>query len=440
MTYKVALISLGCAKNLVNSEQMLCLLADAGLEVVPQAEGADAAIVNTCGFIDSAKMEAIDTILALGEMKEQGLLGKIIVTGCLSQRYKEQLLEEMPEIDAIVGTGSYAEIVGILQETMKGESKITAFGDIDAPVDEIGRVISTGGAYAYIKIAEGCDNRCSYCVIPSLRGKFRSRTMENIIDEAQALAVMGIKELIVVAQDITRYGIDLYGKRSLAELLEKLCEIEGFKWIRLHYLYPDEVDDSLIDVMAEHDKILNYLDIPIQHINDGVLKLMNRRGTGEEIRALFTKLRERLPGLVLRTSLITGLPGDGEEEYEELCNFLREFKIERAGVFPYSPEEGTPAAEMDRVDEEVASRRAEKIMDLQYEIMADFNESRIDTVTEVLCEGYDEELDCYYGRSYAESPDIDGRILFTGDDIEVDGFYRVHITDEDDGELGGRKI
>lgn len=440
MTYKVAIISLGCAKNLVNSEQMLCLLSDAGMEIVPQAEGADAAIVNTCGFIDSAKMEAIDTILALGEMKEQGKLSRIIVTGCLSERYKEQLLEEMPEIDAVVGTGSYAEIVGILKETLKGDSKITAFGDIDAPVDEIGRVISTGGAYAYIKIAEGCDNRCSYCVIPYLRGKFRSRTMENIIEEAKALAEMGIKELIVVAQDITRYGIDLYGKRILAELLEKLCEIEGFKWIRLHYLYPDEIDDELIDVIARNDKILKYLDIPIQHISDRILKLMNRRGTGDEIRELFTKLRERIPGVVLRTSLITGLPGEGEAEYGELCEFLREYRIERAGVFPYSPEEGTPAATMERVDEDTAVSRAEKIMELQYEVMADFDATRIGTETEVLCEGYDEDMDCYFGRSYAESPDIDGRILFTGDDISIDGFYKVKITDEDDGELAGRKI
>jgi len=438
MSFKVALISLGCAKNLVNSEQMLCLLADAGFEIAAEAEGADAAIVNTCGFIDSAKMEAIENILSLGELKNNGRLKKIIVTGCLSERYRTELLEEMPEIDAVVGTGSYGEIVNILNTVMTQDESVEAYGDIDAPVDEIGRIISTGSSWAYIKIAEGCDNRCSYCVIPSLRGKFRSRPMENILEEAKALAQMGIKELIVVAQDITRYGIDIYGEVSLAKLLEELCKIDGFQWIRLHYLYPDEITDELIEVIAANDKILKYLDIPIQHINDKILKLMNRRGTGEEIRVLFKKLREKMPDIVLRTSLITGLPGEGEDEFEELCTFLKEAKIQRAGVFPYSPEEGTPAAEMDRVDEDTSARRAELVMDIQYGIMAEFNESRLGKTEKVLCEGFDEELELYYGRSYAESPDIDGRVLFIGTDVEFDKFYDVLIEDEIDGELFGK--
>jgi len=440
MSVKVSIISLGCAKNLVNSEQMLCLLDEAGFEIVPGPEGADAAIVNTCGFIDSAKMEAIENILSLGELKNSRLLGKIIVAGCLSERYREQLLSEMPEIDAVVGVGSYSEIVDILKKTLASDKKVSVFGDIDAPVDETGRIITTGSAWAYIKIAEGCDNRCSYCVIPSLRGKYRSRPMENIISEAKAMAESGIKELIVVAQDITRYGTDLYGKRSLAELLEKLCAIDGFEWIRLHYLYPDEIDDKLIGVIAREDKILKYLDIPIQHINDNILKLMNRRGTGEEIRALFTRLRREIPNVVLRTSIITGLPGEGEKEFEELCEFLRWAKIERAGVFSYSPEEGTPAASMARVSEDISAYRAELVMRIQGEVMDAFNLGRIGKTERVLCEGYDAESGCLYGRSFAESPDIDGRVLFTGADGAEGEFFSVKLTGETDGDMTGAAV
>lgn len=440
MANKVALLSLGCAKNLINSEQMLCLLADAGFEIVPSAEEADAAIVNTCGFIDSAKMEAIENILSLGQLKKVGDLKKIIVTGCLSERYKDQLLEEMPEIDAIIGTGNYAEIVEVLEQAFESDRQISRYGDINAPVDEVGRIVITGGSWAYIKIAEGCDNRCAYCVIPSLRGKFRSRPMENILEEARALAETGIKELIVVAQDITRYGTDLYGKRQLASLLKELCKIDGIEWVRLHYLYPDEIDDELIDVIVENDKILKYLDIPIQHINDEILKKMNRRGTGGEIRELFKKIKEKMPNIVLRTSLITGLPGEGEKEFEELCEFLKEAKIQRAGVFPYSPEEGTPAAEMERVDEDTAMYRAQRIMDMQYRIMAEYNRSRHGTTERVLCEGYDEDMCLFYGRSYAESPDIDGRIFISGENVEPDRFYDVVMVDEIDGDLIGKTI
>lgn len=440
MAEKIALISLGCAKNLVNSEQMLCLLDEAGYETVGEPENADLAIVNTCGFIDSAKMEAIENILSLGRLKEEGKLKKIIVTGCLSQRYKDELLTEMPEIDAMLGTGSYGEIVDTVRRVLDGEEKLSIFGNIDENEEETGRIVSTGPLWAYIKIAEGCDNRCSYCVIPSLRGRYRSRPMENLIEEARALAGSGIKELIVVAQDITRYGTDLYGRRALGELLTKLSGIDGIEWIRLHYLYPDEIDDGLIDVIAENEKILPYLDIPIQHINDKILKLMNRRGTGGEIRELFKKLRERIPGLVLRTSIIAGLPGEGEAEFEELCDFLREAEIERAGVFPYSPEEGTKAAEMERPDEETANRRAELLMEIQAEIMERFTESRVGKREKVLCEGIDPETGLYYGRSYAESPDVDGRVLF-GSDRETElGFVDVEITGELDGEPVGKRV
>lgn len=435
MAKKVALISLGCAKNLINSEQMLRLIADAGFETVTEPEKADAIILNTCGFIESAKMEAIDNIIALGRLKTEEEPKKLIVTGCLPERYKDKLFEEMPEIDALVGTGSFGEIVEVLGKILSGDEKVSTYGDINAPVEETGRVISTGDGFAYIKIAEGCDNRCGYCVIPSLRGRFRSRPMENIIEEAKALADMGIQELIVVAQDITRYGIDNYGKRMLSELLKELCRIDGIEWIRLHYLYPDEIDDELIKTIAGNDKILKYLDIPIQHINDGILRLMNRRGTDAEIRGLFKKLRREIPGVVLRTSLITGLPGEGEAEFEELCDFLREARIERAGVFPLSPEEGTLAAKLEHPDEETATKRAELIMQLQDEVLNEFNKSRVGTKEVVMCDGFDTDMQCWYGRSYAESPDVDGYIWLLGEGFEAGNMYEVEITREIDGEL-----
>lgn len=430
MAKRIGFISLGCAKNLVNSEQMMCLLSEAGYEVTGDTAGADAVVVNTCGFIDSAKSEAIDTILGLAGDKSSS--GKIIVTGCLAERYKDEILTEMPEVDAVAGVGSFFDIVDVVGRTLSGE-RFSCYGPLDRPEPETGRILTTSPVWEYIKIAEGCDNRCAYCVIPDLRGPFRSRRMEDIIEEAETLASSGIRELIVVAQDITRYGTDLYGKKSLSELLRRLCRIEGFEWIRLHYLYPDEIDDELIDVIAGEKKILKYLDIPIQHIDDGILARMNRRGSGGEIRTLFRKLRERIPGLVLRTSLIAGLPGEGEAEFEELCSFLREVKIERAGVFPYSPEEGTPAAVMERPDEETAQKRAELIMELQADIMDDFNRSRIESTARVLVEGYNGEY--WYGRSFAESPDIDGHILFSAEDgLDLDGFVTVKITGMVDGE------
>ena len=441
MTEKVCLISLGCAKNLINSEQMLSLLADAGFEMTDDCSDADVGIVNTCGFIESAKMEAIENILRLGEEKKNGRLKKIIVTGCLAQRYKDELLTEMPEVDAVLGVGNFDDIVDTVKRVLAEDDRFSLYGDLNIPVEETDRIISTGPGWAYIKIADGCDNRCAFCVIPQLRGRFRSRPMESIIKEAQGLAENGIKELIVVAQDITRYGVDLYGKRCLAQLLRELCKIDGIEWIRLHYLYPDEFDDELIDVIAGEEKILKYLDIPIQHIDNEILKRMNRRGTGEEIEALFETLRDRIPGLVLRTSLISGLPGEDEAKFEKLCEFLKKAKIERAGVFPYSPEEGTPAALMDRPDEETAMERADIILRLQSDIMDEFNESRLGTEETVICEGFDEEYQCFYGRSYAESPDIDGRILFSAESGVVPGdFLKILIENEIDGDLYGQQI
>lgn len=433
-----AMISLGCAKNLVNSEQMLYLMSEAGFSLVPEAEGADLAIVNTCGFIDAAKSEAIDNILELAELKKQGKLGGLIVTGCLAERYKDSILSELPEIDAVLGVGNFKDIVAAANTVMEGRN-LSLFGSNSAPVDEIPRVISTGPAWAYLRIAEGCNNFCAFCAIPYIRGRYRSRSMENILEEANDLAAHGVKELIVIAQDITRYGTDLYGKRSLAALCRELAKIEGVEWIRLHYLYPDQFDDELIDEIAANDKIVKYLDIPIQHINDGILKAMNRRGTGGEIRSLFKTLRERIPGLVLRTSLISGLPGEGEAEFEELCEFLKEARIERVGVFPFSPEEGTPAASMPHVDEGEAQRRADLIMELQAPIMDDYCNSFLGKTIRVLYEYYDEESGYHVGRSYADSPDIDGLVLFSGDCAEGD-MVDVLITDTDEGLLIGEQV
>ena len=433
-----AMISLGCAKNLVNSEQMLYLMSEAGFSLVPEAEGADLAIVNTCGFIDAAKTEAIDNILELAELKKQGKLGGLIVTGCLAERYKDSILSELPEIDAVLGVGNFKDIVAAANTVMEGRN-LSLFGSNSAPVDEIPRVVSTGPAWAYLRIAEGCNNFCAFCAIPYIRGRYRSRSMENILEEANDLAAHGVKELIVIAQDITRYGTDLYGKRSLAALCRELAKIEGIEWIRLHYLYPDQFDDELIDEIAANDKIVKYLDIPIQHINDGILKAMNRRGTGGEIRSLFKTLRERIPGLVLRTSLIAGLPGEGEAEFEELCEFLKEARIERVGVFPFSPEEGTPAASMPHVDESEAQRRADLIMELQAPIMDDYCNSFLGKTIRVLYEYYDEESGYHVGRSYADSPDIDGLVLFSGDCAEGD-MVDVLITDTDEGLLIGEQV
>ena len=432
---KIGIVSLGCAKNLVNSEQMMFLLDRAGFGLTGETEGVDAVIVNTCAFIESAKMEAIETIIGLGKAKEEGRIGKIIVAGCLPQRYRDEIMTEMPEIDAVIGAGSFEDIVVAMKAAMAGKEKPALFGDIDAPVSETGRMITTSPAWTYLKIAEGCDNRCAYCVIPDIRGRFRSRPKEGIINEAGGYARSGIKELILVAQDLTRYGLDLYGKKCLSELLKDLCKIDEFKWIRLHYLYPDEIDDELIDVIRESDKIVKYLDIPIQHINDGILRKMNRRGTGDEIRELFRTLRGRIPGVVLRTSIIVGLPGEGEKEFEELCGFLREAKIERAGVFAYSPEEGTAAALMKRPDSDVAARRAELVTDIQSQIMDGFNESRIGSVASVLIEG--REKGRFYGRSYAESPDVDGYITATGNCISPGEFVNVRITGVKNGEPAG---
>ncbi|MBC5715797.1 30S ribosomal protein S12 methylthiotransferase RimO [Flintibacter faecis] len=437
MPYRIAFVSLGCAKNLVNTEQMMALCRQAGHTITGEPEGADVAVLNTCGFIESAKSEAIDNILQLGRLKEEGKLKKLLVAGCLTQRYPDDIRKELPEVDGMLGTGSYTDVVAAVEELMAGE-KAEHFAGIHTTYEDGERIVTTPPYTAYLKIAEGCSNGCAFCIIPKLRGRYRSRSMDALLTEARGLAQAGVKELIVIAQDITRYGMDRKDGSSLAGLLRELCELD-FHWVRLHYLYPEVITDELIQTMAQNPKIVHYLDIPIQHCNDGILKAMRRHTTKADIQALFAKLRNAMPDVVLRTSLICGLPGEGEAEFEELCQFLREEKLQRAGVFQFSPEEGTLAAAMDdQVDPDVAQRRVELVVDLQSRVMDEYNEQRLGTVMEVLCEGFDSQAGCYVGRTYADSVEIDGHVYFTAAGLVPAGsFVNVRITGTMDGDLTG---
>ena len=440
MSYTVSFISLGCAKNQVNCEQMMSTVQAAGHDIRVQPEGSDVVVINTCGFLASACEEAIENVLEMAELKRQGLVKKIVVTGCMAQRYKTDVANELPEVDAVIGTGSYGEIADVIEQVMEADERPCIFGNIHTAPQNGGRILSTPPWYAYLRIAEGCDNHCSYCVIPSLRGKYRSRPMNEVLDEAAELASAGVKELLVIAQDITRYGTDWSGEHKLAQLLRELCKLD-FHWIRLHYLYPDQVTEELIDTIAQEEKILPYLDIPMQHCNDTILKAMNRRDTKADLVALVKKLRARIPNLVLRTSLIAGLPYEGEVELEELAEFIREMRIERAGIFTFSPEEGTRAALMDHVDTEEAQRRTEILVDVQSDIIDEYNESILGEEREVLCEGFDPQAQMFFGRSYAESPDIDGRIYFTADgEVESGTFVTVRFTGVMDGEITGELV
>ena len=434
---KVSLISLGCPKNQVAAEQMLAALSAAGHEITSDPAEAEAVVVNTCAFIEDAKQEAIDTLLEAAELKN-GRLKTLLCAGCLAQLYGGEVMAELPEVDGVVGVGSCDKIAAALESAARGERPVYTDPN-DAPVQEAERLVCTGPAWAYLLIAEGCDNRCSYCLIPSIRGPFRSRPMPAILDEARSLAARGYKELILVAQDLTHYGADFKDGTCLAALLRALCAVEGLEWLRLHYLYPHELDDGLIEVIASEPKIVKYLDIPIQHINDNILRKMNRRDRGAEIRALFKKLRERIPGLVLRTSLITGLPGEGEAEFEELCEFLREAKIERAGVFPFSPEEGTPAAKMSHADADTARQRAELVNALQAEIMDEWERSLAGSVVEAICDEYDPEGNIARGRAYFDSPGIDGSVTFPGPCMPGD-IVQLRVLSAEDGELSCEPI
>ena len=434
---KVSFVSLGCSKNLVNTEQMMALCREAGFEISGEPEGTDVAVLNTCGFIDAAKSEAIDHILGLARLKEEGRLKKLLVAGCLSQRYADEIRETLPEVDGMLGTGSYTDVVDACQQLMAGE-RAERFAPAHLAYDDGERVLTTPSYTAYLKIAEGCSNPCAFCIIPKLRGRFRSRSMAALLDEARKLADSGVQELIIIAQDITRYGLDLGDGTTLVTLLQELVKLP-FHWIRLHYLYPEAVTEELIALIAQEKKICNYLDIPIQHADDGILAAMRRRSTRAEIETLFARLRAAIPDVVIRTSLICGLPGEGEAEFETLCEFLREQKIQRAGVFQFSPEEGTLACTMDhQVDPDVAAHRVELVMDLQSRVMDEFNARRLGTCMEVLCEGFDADEGCYVGRTYADSVGIDGRVLFTAAGLIPAGtFVWVRITDVQDGDLMG---
>ena len=413
MAYKVGIISLGCAKNRVDAEMLLYRIRNAGYKLCEDVAMADVAVINTCGFIESAKQESIEEILELSELKKEGKIKAIIVTGCLAERYKEEVMKEIPEADAVVGIGANDDIVKIIDDVLQGKKQQCFPDKLLLPL-EGGRIQSTPYYYAYLKIAEGCDNHCTYCAIPMIRGKFRSRKMEDIIAEAKHLAENDVKELVVVAQDTSLYGKDIYGEIMLAKLLKKLCEIDGIRWIRVLYCYPDKITDELLQVMAEEEKIVKYLDLPLQHCNGRVLKTMNRKGNKEELVELIAKIREKVPGIVLRTTFIAGFPTETEEEFAELENFAKEVRFERVGCFAYSQEENTPAAKLEpQIPEDVKERRAEIIMENQQEIMEEFCQKLDGKTIEVLVEGYDQYAECFFGRSAWDAPEVDGSVFFT---------------------------
>ncbi len=439
METRVGMVSLGCSKNQVDAERMLYKLHEKGYKLVEDAALADITIINTCGFIESAKQEAIETILEFAELKKEGRIKKIIITGCLAERYKEEILSEIPEADAVIGIGSNDNICDILDRVMNGE-QVTAFGSkLDLSLTG-GRVRTTLPFYSYLKISDGCSNCCSYCAIPSIRGKMRSVPMETLEAEAAELAEKGVRELIIIAQDSTRYGEDIYGKPMLPELLTRLCGIDGLKWIRVLYCYPERISDELIEVMAKEDKIVKYIDMPIQHCDGEVLSRMNRPGDEETLRSLIAKLRDRIPDIILRTTLITGFPGETEEQFERLAEFVKDMRFDRLGCFPYSQEEGTKAALMDgQLDEDTRERRADIIMEQQMLIAEEKNEALIGTVTEAVVEGFDRYGECYFGRTAADAPEIDGKVFFTSPDrrLAIGEFVKVSINETMDYDLIG---
>lgn len=441
MGIKVSMVSLGCSKNQVDAELLLGRIQNQGFELVANVGESDVAIVNTCGFIQAAKEEAIENILELAELKKEGTIKAIIVTGCMAERYKSEIIDEIEEVDAVLGIGSNDEICDAIKKAVVGEKTLSfkPKGNLSMNGE---RVLTTLPFYAYIKIAEGCDNCCSYCAIPQIRGPFRSRPMEEIITEAKWLASEGVKELIVVAQDTTRYGEDLYGEYKLAALLEELCKIEGFVWIRPLYCYPDKITDELLSVISTQPKVANYLDIPLQHCNEGILRSMNRGMNKAEITALIEKIRAKVEGITLRTTLIAGFPGETEEQFNELCDFVDEMQFDRLGCFAYSAEENTPAAEMEnQVDDDVKQKREEIIMTQQALIMAHLNEQKLDTTVRVIVEGFDKFGECYFGRSEADAPEVDGKIFFTSDKFHTMGdFVDVLINEVLDYDLVGTRV
>ncbi len=442
MSIRVGMVSLGCPKNQVDAEQMMFRLRDFGFELIEDAALADVAVINTCGFIQSAKEEAIETILEFLELKKEGRIKGVICTGCLAERYRDQILEQLPGLDAVVTLGKDGEIAEIIEDIVRGKQSGLIEGDkLDLPLNG-GRVLSTQPFYAYLKIAEGCSNRCTYCAIPSIRGDFRSRPMEEVLEEARGLADKGVTELVVIAQDTTRYGEDIFGESRLAQLLTELCKIEGFKWIRTLYFYPERITDELLDVIAREEKLVKYFDIPIQHCNGDVLRRMNRHGDRSTLAALMTKIRERIPDATLRTTLITGFPGETAEQFEELAEFVNEIKFDRLGCFAYSPEEDTPAASFpDQIPEDEKQRRADIIMEQQMFINDELNQRKLGSEVEIVVEGFDRYAECCFGRSAADAPEIDGKIFFTTPRKLTAGDYvKVKLTDVLDCDLLGEVV
>lgn len=438
---KISMIGLGCPKNQVDAEMLLSTLINEGFEIQPELENSDIVIINTCGFIDSAKQEAIDSILYAAELKNAGLIGGIVVTGCLAERYQAEISTEMPEVDAVVGIGANGDIAKICKEVISGK-KVNAFPSKYCLSLEGDRVLTTPPHYAYLKIAEGCSNCCTYCAIPSIRGKFRSREMENIVEEAKNLAASGVKELIVVAQDTTRYGIDIYGEYKLPVLLKELCKVDGIEWIRILYCYPECMSDELIDVIASEDKICKYIDLPLQHADGAILKKMNRSGDEEGLTALIAKIRSKIPDIVIRTTFITGFPGETDENFEVLSRFVKNIGFDRLGCFAYSPEEGTFAAKMDdQIEQEVKNRRADIIMEQQYRIFEAKQESRIGTVMTAIVDGFDDENMLYMGRTYMDAPEIDTNVIIsTEDELFAGQLVKIKIIGVDDCDLVGEVI
>ncbi|MBP3435110.1 MAG: 30S ribosomal protein S12 methylthiotransferase RimO [Clostridia bacterium] len=438
---KIGMVSLGCPKNQMDAELMLAKLRDAGFDITADAETADAVIINTCGFIGDAKREAIDTILEFAERKQAGQIRAIVVTGCLAQRYQEEVARELPECDAVLGLGANADIVETVRAVLNGET-VQRFPSLSCWSLDGDRVQTTPFYFAYLRVGDGCNNRCTYCAIPLIRGGLRSRAMESVVAEAEALAASGVKELVLVAQDTTLYGVDRAGKSLLPELLDRLCKIEGLRWIRLLYCYPEHITEELVEVIARQEKVVKYLDIPIQHASGRVLRAMNRPGDCDTLTGLMKRLRERIPDLVLRTTVMVGFPGETEADFEELCEFIREVRFERLGCFAYSPEEGTPAAEMpSQVEERVKERRRDTVMELQTRIADTYGDAQVGRTVEVLVEGFDQREQCWFGRSAADAPDIDPRVFFaTEEPVEPGEFVNVRITDRLDWDLLGERV
>lgn len=441
MPVKVGMVSLGCSKNLVDSERMLYKLKSHGYKLVTEPGLADVAVVNTCGFIQSAKEEAIETILELSKLKTDGTLKKIIITGCLTERYREEAAELFPEADAVIGIGNNKDIIDVLDHVLAGERYVSFAPKLDAELTGE-RIISTLPFFSYLKIAEGCSNCCTYCAIPQIRGKYRSVPMEEVLSEARTLAENGVSELIVIAQDTTRYGEDLYGESKLPELLRELCKIDGLKWIRTLYCYPERITDELLDTIAEEEKLVKYLEIPIQHCNADILSRMNRWGDAEQLEGLFGHIREKIPGVVLRTTLITGFPGETEQQFEELAEFVQKMRFDRLGCFAYSREEGTKSYDFpEQIDEETAAHRADIIMEQQMLISCENNERLLECELEAVVEGFDRFGECWFGRTALDAPDIDGKVFFTSDrPLAIGDFVTIKITDTLDYDLIGEVI